>query len=134
VGPAGPPGQAVEQLPACGDQQQEPDSGGEGVDVVEQVEQVGLGPVEVVDDDDHRPLGGQRLEQQAQAAKDASWVSGQRRRVGQAVRDVAGCDRGRLRQQLADDDSGCGLTVRRAAAVQHHGLRPGPLGEFPEQP
>ena len=80
----------MEQLPARSDQQQEPDPAGEGVDVVEQVEQVGLGPVEVVDDDHHRPLGGYRLEQQAQATEDASWVRGQRRRVAKAVGDLPG--------------------------------------------
>ena len=56
----------LEQVRACDAEEQDRSAGREAGDILEQVEQRRLCPVHVLDDDDQRPVGGERLEQAAE--------------------------------------------------------------------
>ena len=67
---AAPGGSHVEQLGPCHAQQQDRSVPAEIGDVLDEVEERRLAPVQVVEDDDDRPLGGASLEQLAEGPGD----------------------------------------------------------------
>ena len=119
--------------------------------VLEQVEQRGLGPVDVVHDDDQRPVGSERLEETAERPRRLLRRAGAPRRAptAPAISRAATPPRStssrrrerRLRMSPATslDDVGerevrDALAVRRAAADQHAGLRLDGVDELAREP
>ena len=108
---AAPAGPQLEQL-GPGDAEQEDRCVPRPVgDVLDQVEEDGLGPLEVVEDDDLRPLRRARLDQLAE---------GELCVCGRAADHLAGVDADRD-QDLDERPVGDVLAVVEAAAAQHVG-------------
>jgi hypothetical protein len=150
---AAPPSWAgVQQLRAGQAAQQDRGLAGPVGDVVDEVEQGRLGPVQVVQQHHQRPLAGQRLQQPAHRPRQllgAVVQLGQAEQAGQPLDDQRGVllagehrlqlgpggvrpvgvgQARRRAQQLGDRPVGDALAVRQAAALEH-GRPPVDLGE-----
>ena len=121
---AAPAGSKLEQLGAGDAEEEDRRVAGPVGDVLDQVEEDGLGPLDVVEDEDLRPRRRPRLDQLAK---------GELRVRGRAADHLAGLDADR-EQDLDERPVGDVLAVVEAAAAQHVGGLAGDGEELLGQP
>src|SRR4029078_12383966 len=122
--PAAPAGLRVEQLGACDAEKEDRRSPREVGDVLDELEERRLGPVDVVEHDDLGPLGGALLEETTERKL---------RLGGRAAEHRVRLDPDR-EQQLDERPVGDALAVVEAAAVEDVRLRTGVAAEVGHRP
>ena len=127
--PGAPASTSLEQIRASHAEHEDQGVAAEEGDVLDELEQRLLPPVEVVEDADHRPLPRLLLEQLAEGPRDL--LRGRRRvrlpeeRTERRARGVLRGQRAELFHDLDDRPVGDPVPVGQAAAAQDAGVHPG---------